>query len=119
MTTAIEPIEPVTPGAVEATPEELATLRKYADWLALWRHCAEPACRRARTCAGDPTDCFPRFYTDCPEPAHTWVRIGIAAMEDGSPPRGASRAADTAMLLRLKIDARLPLPRPTWRKRRV
>ena len=119
MTGAIEPIKPVTPDAVQATPEEVATFRKYCDWLALWRHCAEPACRRARACAGDPVPCFVRFDVDCPEPARTWVRIGIVAMEDGSTPRGATMVADTAMLARLKIDARLPVPRPRWRRRRV
>jgi hypothetical protein len=33
--------------------------RKFCDWLAHWRHCNDPACRRAHACAGDPTACLP------------------------------------------------------------
>jgi hypothetical protein len=121
MTNVIEAIERMTSDADAEvlTPQEVATRRKYCDWLALWRHCDQPACRRTRACAGDPTACLAVFYLGCPEPARTWVRIGVVAMEDGSTARAATELADHAMILNLKRAARLPLPLRNWRRRQA
>ena len=91
------------------TGKDVATRRKYCDWLALSRHCAEPGCRRARACAGDPTSCFAQFHAACPQAARLWVRIGLAALDDGNTAREAAVLADTATIWCLKRDARLPL----------
>ena len=40
--------------------------RKFCDWLAHWRQCSDPACRRAHACAGDPPECFTRRWSGCP-----------------------------------------------------
>ena len=118
MTGAIKPIE--RPDAVEETltAEDVATCRKFCDWVALWRHCAEPACWRAHRCVGDPIQCFGRFYNECPKPVRVWLQAGMSALEIGSTARFATRVADAALLKDMKAATRLPPGRRKRRKQR-
>ena len=45
----------------------METQRLYCDVLAFWRHCREPACKRHRRCAGEPTGCLSRGLPAVPE----------------------------------------------------
>ena len=109
MTGATEPIKVADEVEKILTGKDVATRRKYCNWLQLWRHCAEPACHRARACAGNPAACFGQCYAVCPEAARFWVRIGLAALDDGNTARKAAMLADTVTIWCLKRDARLPL----------
>ena len=128
MTTAIKPIEPVKPDPVEEAlialkakldTTDLPRMRKCCDWLERWRHCDEPACKRAHACTGDPLLCFGRFYLTCPEYLLVWVHAGIIAIEDGYTARVATQWADTALLSNLKFRNGLPRTRRPERRRSV
>jgi hypothetical protein len=115
---ALELINQASAGAVPQAltsqplaPEEVALRRKFCDWLMLWRHCTDAACRRGRGCAGDPMPCFAQFWKDCPGPARVWVIEGVHVLEQGGSPRAATRVADTSTLALVRAWARLPLPR--------
>ena len=122
MGTALELIEQAksvaAPQALNSallTPEDVAIRRKFCDWVELWRHCAEPACRRARRCAGDPTPCFAEFWMTCPESTRIWAIPGICALEEGRRVREATHAADMSLLAYVRVSARLKLS-PAWLK---
>jgi hypothetical protein len=97
------------------TPEQVAMRRKFCDWLALWRHCVDPACRRAHRCARDPTPCFAQFWTICPESTRVWVVAGMCAVEGGHSMRAATHEADVSMLGYVRVQGRLPPFRGFWR----
>ena len=118
MTSAMELIDQANAGAVPQTltsqaltPEQIAMRRQFCDWLMLWRHCTDKACRRGRGCAGDPTPCFAQFWKSCPESTRVWVVEGMSALEQGASPRAATRVADMSTLALMRVWARLPLPR--------
>jgi hypothetical protein len=50
-----------------------------ADMLCLWGLCRKSACRRGRTCCGEPRDCLARYAPLTPEDA----REGVKLMLDG------------------------------------
>jgi hypothetical protein len=98
--------------------EEEPMQRKFCEWLAHWRHCTAPACRRAHACAGDPTACFMRRWSNCPEPASVWVHAGMFAVREGLAAREAVLLADDALLRHVKTNANLPQRRPRRHRRR-
>jgi|EndMetStandDraft_2_1072991.scaffolds.fasta_scaffold23512_1 hypothetical protein len=104
-------VSPQTLTAQTLTPEQVALRRKICDWLMLWRHCTDKACRRGRGCAGDPTPCFAQFWTSCPEAARVWALGGMPVLEQGGSARAATRVADISTLALVRVMARLPLPR--------
>ena len=99
------------------SPEQVEIRRKFCNWLTLWRKCERPACRRIHACGGDPTPCFTRFYTECPEPIRVWVRTGSIFVEEGSSAREATWAADTVLVGYLKHVTGLPRREPRRRRR--
>ena len=60
-------------------PALTPALRWTADMLCLWGLCAKSACRRGRTCNGEPRDCLKRYAPLAPEAA----RDGVKLMLDG------------------------------------
>jgi hypothetical protein len=92
----------------ELTPQDIAARRRYCTWLQYWRDCPSPLCRRARGCAGDPTDCFIRHWLHLSDVGRVWVRAGISALENGLTARNAAGAADLALLHHVKSADRLP-----------
>jgi hypothetical protein len=97
--------------AKPVSPELVPVFRGFCDWLALSRRCAEPACQRDRACAGDPVQCFDRFYGASCETARLWMRTGAVALMNGCTRREATREADAQLLAQLKTMMRLPLSR--------
>lgn len=109
-----------TPPVNQQLPHQIAEMldaqeepmrRKFCNWLVHWRQCGEPACRRAHACAGDPTACFMRRWSGCPEPASVWVHAGMFALREGLASRAAVSFADDALLHHVKRKANLPLRR--------
>ena len=92
----------------ELTAEDIAARRRFCTWLQQWRDCPSPVCRRARACAGDPTDCFIRRWLHLSDIGRVWVRAGISALEQGLTARNAAGAADLALLHHVKSADRLP-----------
>jgi len=118
MTLTTQPT-PADAAAESPTPEDVAYRRKFCNWLAYWRDCAAPPCRRAHSCAGDPTACLLGHWAQYPEAAQVWVHAGLCALEDGLSGRAAAMVADAALLRHVKVAAKLPLHHRAWRRGRA
>ena len=65
-------------------PEDVTRIRKAAQrWraqmLCLWKLCPKAACRKARTCSGDPDFCVERFELLASDD----VRTAVESLHDG------------------------------------
>ena len=118
MISVTQPIEEEPAGILTEpiTPEGEALRRKFCTMAALWRDCQEPACGRARSCRGDPAQCFARGWNGYSHLARVWVECGYTALEQGLSARAAVRAADEGLLTYVKLSERLALP-PRGRRR--
>ena len=75
-----------TPSHLTEAPPQAPTarqietaLRQQSNWLRLDGLCARRACRRARTCRGQPRDCLARYAPLVPQEVHD----GVMAMLEG------------------------------------
>jgi len=96
--------------------------RRQCDFLQLWRHCALPACRRARACVDNPSACYRDRVSRMPETARVWVQAGIDALDHGASARAAAQIADRALLSHLREREGLPRYPPRrrlWRRVKV
>ncbi len=66
---------PADPGRPVQTSARSADLRRWADFLCIWRFCDRTACRRARCCRGQALACFPRYAPLLPDSLKTWVKM--------------------------------------------
>ena len=82
------PIDDVTETSIHPTDapappppahETEAALRQQSNWLRLDGLCARRACRRARTCRGQPRECLARYAPLVPQEVHD----GMMAMLEG------------------------------------
>jgi hypothetical protein len=71
-----------------------ARARLVCNKLKFWMMCPIAACRRRRTCTGDPEACFKQHWAVVPEDQKTWLRAGIKARMAGHSPEEAARIAD-------------------------
>ena len=65
------------------TLEKLSLRRRYCDAFALWKSCAQPACRRPRSCRGDANACLKQGLPRVPHDVQWRVRQAIL---DATPP---------------------------------
>jgi len=65
--------------------KETEALRRFADLLCLWRLCANPSCRRARSCRGRPYLCGKRNVKLLPAPVREFFMAMLAAKWAGLP----------------------------------
>jgi len=59
--------------------------RVWSNWLNMWRVCATTACRRARSCRGNPSDCFRDNFKLLPDGVRELFRQYSEALRDGIP----------------------------------
>ena len=66
--------------------------RKQCNLLQFWRECALKACARARSCVGDPEQCFMYWWPQLPESMKDEFRALILRAAGRMPPNAAVRA---------------------------
>jgi hypothetical protein len=74
--------------------EKILQQRRYCDAFALWRACANKACRRHRRCSGDQHACLKRAIVTVPRTEQWRVRETILAATPrniGAPEREARK----------------------------
>jgi hypothetical protein len=62
-----------------------------------WTVCPESACRRAKSCVGQPHDCFLRWWPHVPEDFKFGVRMAIKALGEGASGAEAGQVLGEAM----------------------
>jgi len=78
----------------EQPPEHDDYPRGRNTLFEFWRVCAEPRCRRAHACLGEPNPCFNRHWAMIPEQDKVWFRAAVKARIDGHSLEQAGRIGD-------------------------
>src|SRR5688572_8341572 len=66
---------------------------EFCNGLEFWQRCHIGACRRSRSCRGEPHACFGRHWRSVPDHVMAFVRARINASEQGLAPAAAVRTA--------------------------
>jgi hypothetical protein len=61
-----------------------ARMRSHCNLVGFWEICGRPACRRNRSCSGEPHQCFERHWAIVPEDEKEWMRGAIMAKFKGA-----------------------------------
>ena len=80
--------------------------RIQCNRLRFWMVCAAKRCRRAKSCEGDPEQCFDRWWPHMPEEAKVYIRAAIRAMARKGMDKMQARQAAEAEVERWKETAR-------------
>ena len=80
--------------------------RDQCNRFGFWMVCAAKRCRRAKSCEGDPEQCFDRWWPHMPEEAKVYIRAVISAMARKGMDRMQARQAAEAEVERWKATAR-------------
>ena len=90
------------------SPAEAARRRRVAGFLRTYEHCAQPGCRRARACVGDPAHCVLLRWIACSHLGRVWAGAAIVALAEGASGRVAMQHAKVAFVVAAKRAERLP-----------
>lgn len=71
--------------------------RHVCNVFGFWSVCSAKACRRARSCVGDPHACHERHSSEVPREMKVWLRAAVVALSQGRTPAEAVDVAYTEL----------------------
>lgn len=80
--------------------------RQTNTMLMFWKACADGACRRAKSCNGDPHACFSRCRPHVPQEFKVLLRAAIRALGEGASKDEALQIARDALIRAEELAAR-------------
>lgn len=76
---------------------QTSTRRHFCTRFQFWTACGDKSCLRAHACAGDATECFPRFWQIVPEDMKVGIRAAIEANRAGLSPAATEAHIERAL----------------------
>ena len=89
---------------------DAAGRRVFNNIAGFWRVCAQPVCRRNRSCSGDAHACFKRLWPLMPEEEKEYLRACITAAQTTRSAPAIHRAGIAARDEQLKRQAQITAP---------
>jgi hypothetical protein len=86
--------------------------RQCNDVFLFFRVCDNAACRRNRSCSGEPAGCFERHWSRFSEAQKVWLRAGLEARQQGQSVAEANATAEAEVLRWHNEQARYAPPAP-------
>jgi len=80
--------------------------RDQCTRFGFWMVCADKRCRRAKSCEGDPEQCFDRWWPHVPEEMKVYIRAAISAMAEKGMDHAQAHQAAEAEVERWKATER-------------
>lgn len=80
--------------------------RRCNDVFMFFRHCDNTACRRKRSCAGEPRGCFERHWHRFSKAEKVWLRAGVQARQNGQNVQQAMATANAEVARWRESEAR-------------